>query len=262
VATQLQGRIQRGQDILNREINTRSDLETTRSEIGKWRDYNLDLLKKLFTTETLYGEYRSTCNPSRAARDEYDAIRVQLETVPCQISKLESILERLDLYPEPGFSSSAASGAALAPDLSKVFVVHGHDEGMRESVARFIQGLGFEPIILNERASQGRTVIEKIEAHGEAGFAIVLLSPDDEGRAIGGVLAPRARQNVLLELGYFLGRLGRSRVCALKRGELEIPSDFGGVVYEPFDASGGWKLALGRELKEAGYPIDWNKVMQ
>nr|WP_083916265.1 TIR domain-containing protein [Methylobacterium sp. B34] len=73
---------------------------------------------------------------------------------------------------------------------------------------------------------------------------------------------PRARQNVLLELGYFIGRLGRSRVCALRRGQVEIPSDFGGVVYETFDASGGWKSALGRELEAAGFEVDWNKVMR
>lgn len=146
-------------------------------------------------------------------------------------------------------------------DFSRVFVVHGHDEGMREAVARFIEVLGFEPIILHEKASQGRTVIEKVEAHGGVDFAVVLLSPDDVGKANDDAeLKPRARQNVLLELGYFIGRLGRSHVCALKRGTIEIPSDFGGVVYEQFDESGGWKIALGKELKAAGFPIDWNKV--
>ena len=114
----------------------------------------------------------------------------------------------------------------------------------------------------HERANEGRTVIEKVEAHGDVGFAIVLLTPDDEGSLKGGTPAPRARQNVLLELGYFIGRLGRNRVCALKRGDLEIPSDFGGVVYEPFDAAGAWKQKLGRELEAVGYEIDWNKVMR
>lgn len=85
----------------------------------------------------------------------------------------------------------------------------------------------------------------------------MLLTPDDEGCVKGGTPLPRARQNVLLELGYFVGRLGRKHVCALKRGEVEIPSDFEGVVYETFDASGGWKQALGKELKAAGYEIDW-----
>jgi predicted nucleotide-binding protein len=151
---------------------------------------------------------------------------------------------------------------AAVSDRSKVFVVHGHDEGAREALARFIQAIGFEPVILHERANAGRTVIEKVEAHGDVGFAVVLLTPDDEGCEKGGTPGPRARQNVVLELGYFIGHLGRGRVCALKRGELEIPSDFGGVVYEPFDASGGWKQKLGRELEVAGYEIDWNTVMR
>jgi len=143
----------------------------------------------------------------------------------------------------------------------RVFVVHGHDEGMREAVARFLSQLGFAPIILNERPNEGRTVIEKVEAHGDVSFAVVLLSPDDVGCNVGGTPISRARQNVLLELGYFIGRLGRKNVCALKRGDLEIPSDFGGVVYEEYD-SGGWKQVLGRELEAAGFEIDWNKVMR
>lgn len=143
----------------------------------------------------------------------------------------------------------------------RVFVVHGHDEGARETVARFLMQLGFEPIILHEQANQGRTVMEKVEAHGQVGFAVVLLTADDEGCVKGGTPEPRARQNVLLELGYFLGRLGRNKVCALKRGTLEIPSDFAGVVWESMEGD-SWKQALGRELEAAGHEIDWNKVMR
>ena len=154
------------------------------------------------------------------------------------------------------------SNAQQKQDNSKAFVVHGHDEGAREAIARFLEKLGITAIILHEQANQGRTVIEKVEAHGEGGWAIVLLTADDEGCLKGETPKPRARQNVVLELGYFIGRLGRKRVCALKRGELEIPSDFGGVVYETFDAGGGWKSALGRELEAAGFYIDWNVVMR
>lgn len=143
----------------------------------------------------------------------------------------------------------------------RVFVVHGHDEGARESVARFLEKLGLQPIILHEQANRGGTVIEKIERHRDVGFAVVLLTPDDQGCVKGGELEPRARQNVLLELGYFLGCLGRERVCALKRGQVEIPSDFAGVVWTPMNDD-GWKQALSRELQDAGYEIDWNKVMR
>ncbi len=157
----------------------------------------------------------------------------------------------------------SGSPATVPKQLSrKVFVVHGHDEAALQKIARFLERLEFEPIILHEQASRGRTVIEKVEAHSDVGFAIVLLTPDDEGCEKGGTLHPRARQNVVLELGYFLGRLGRTHVCALKRGDIEIPSDFEGVVYVTFDNSDGWKQTLGNELQAASLTVDWNKAMR
>jgi predicted nucleotide-binding protein len=163
-----------------------------------------------------------------------------------------------------------AQRASISPQESvpaqklspKVFIVHGHDEGMREAVARFIEAIGLKAIILHEQANMGRTIIEKVEANVDVGFAVVLLSPDDDGCAKGETLVSRARQNVLMELGFFIGLLDRRRVCALKRGGIELPSDFGGVVYEEYDDSGGWKQKLARELEAVGYAIDWNKVMR
>jgi len=158
-------------------------------------------------------------------------------------------------------SSPAAVPAQVSATLSqRIFVVHGHDEGARQTVARFIERIGFEAIILSEQANQGRTVIEKIEAQRDVGFAVVLLTPDDVGGRDVNSLRSRARQNVLLELGYFIALLGRERVCTLAKGDLEIPTDFAGVVWEKLDDGGAWKSALARELKATGYPIDWNKV--
>lgn len=178
------------------------------------------------------------------------------------IALLEQAVTSLNERLEEMGAAGLEAVAAPADFDRKVFVVHGHDGEAQQAVARFMERIGFEAIILHERANQGRTVMEKIEAEAGVGFAIVLLTPDDEGRVIGGELQPRARQNVMLELGYFIGRLGRHRVCALKRGELEIPSDFAGVVWEQMDDGGGWKQSLGRELDAAGYSVDWNKVMR
>ena len=151
----------------------------------------------------------------------------------------------------------------VLPMSNKVFIVHGHDGEARETVARFLGNIGFEPIILHEQANKGRTIIEKVEANADVGFAVVLLTPDDLGRAKAEVdLEPRARQNVLLELGYFMAHLGRDKVCALRRGNVSIPSDFAGVVWESMDDAGGWKQKLARELVEAGHAVDWNKVMR
>ena len=144
----------------------------------------------------------------------------------------------------------------------KVFVVHGRDDGPREAVARFLERLGLQPVILHEQANRSRTVIEKIEEHSDVGFAVVLLTPDDEGNLKGEKPQPRARQNVLLELGYFIGKLKRENVCTLKVGELEIPSDWRGIIDEPFDSGRAWQQRLARELEVAGYKIDWNTVMR
>jgi len=107
------------------------------------------------------------------------------------------------------------------------------------------------------------TVIEKLERHADVRFAVVLLTPDDEGRSLADAAGarPRARQNVILELGYFTGRLGRRAVCALHRGALELPSDYLGVVYVAIDEGGGWQLKLAKELRAAGFPIDMNKAI-
>ena len=160
-------------------------------------------------------------------------------------------------------SNGATDSKLKLPISKKIFIVHGHDGEARETVARFIGNLGFEPIILHEQANKGRTVIEKVEANSDVGFAVVLLTPDDLGRAISEEdLQPRARQNVLLELGYFIGKHGRDKVCALRRGRVSIPSDFAGVVWEEMDDRGAWKQALARELQAAGHEIDWNAIMK
>lgn len=148
-------------------------------------------------------------------------------------------------------------------DVHRVFIVHGHDGAPREAVARFITKIGLEPVILHEQANQGMTTVEKLEANGNVGYAVVLLTPDDRGRGKSEEEEkPRARQNVILELGYFLGRLGRERVMAILQGNVEIPSDFMGVVYTRFHDEGAWRERLARELQSAGYEIDWNRVMR
>jgi predicted nucleotide-binding protein len=145
----------------------------------------------------------------------------------------------------------------------RLFVVHGQDEAAKQTVARFLEKLDLKPIILHEQANKGRTLIEKFEINAEVDFAVVLLTPDDVGYPVGedGKAKPRARQNVVFELGYFLGYLGRGRVCALYKGDVEIPSDFNGVVYVPMDDAQGWKILLAREIKAAGIDVNLNHAI-
>jgi predicted nucleotide-binding protein len=147
-------------------------------------------------------------------------------------------------------------------DPSRIFVVHGHDGAPKAEVARFIEKLGFEPIILHERPNKGRALITKFqEESAGAGFAVVLMTADDLGNAKGAPdLNSRARQNVVFELGFFIGKLGPEHVAALVKNDIELPSDYDGVAYISLDKE-DWQTKLGIELKEAGYKFDWNKMM-
>jgi predicted nucleotide-binding protein len=147
----------------------------------------------------------------------------------------------------------------------RIFIVHGRDEEMKQAVARTLEKLDLEPIILHEQPSKGRTIIEKFEDYSDVSYAIVLLSPDDLAYpkdSSSEKAKYRARQNVIFELGFFIGKLGRERVCALykKAENFEIPTDYEGVIYIPYDKEGGWKLKLAQELKTCSFDIDANKL--
>ena len=179
---------------------------------------------------------------------------------------LESMLREVEEFWPDSTGQGAVgpgSGRTVGPSSREVFVVHGHDDGMKNTVARFLEKLELIPVILHERPDSGRTVIEKLLGESEAAaYAVVLLTPDDEGRlrGSGGLPRPRARQNVVFELGYLLGKLGRSRVKALYVEGVELPSDYEGVLYIPVDAGDAWKLQLCREMKQAGLDVDANRA--
>lgn len=148
---------------------------------------------------------------------------------------------------------------AKTVDRSKVFIVHGHDEVVKLSVARFIEKLGLVPIILHEQASKGKTIIEKIEDYSNVGFGIVLYTPCDFGKPKNNEdLKPRARQNVVFEHGYLMAKIGRNNVCALVKEDVEKPNDVSGIVYVNYDSGGGWHTELLKELKSSGYDVDAN----
>lgn len=146
--------------------------------------------------------------------------------------------------------------APLSKAASQIFIVHGHDLAAVNDVKVKVHSLtGIMPQVLADQPGQGDTIIEKFEKHaGKSDFAIVLLTPDDEGRAVGtDDLNPRARQNVILELGYFLGKLGRTKVAVLNKN-VEHPSDINGVNYIPYGAA-TWVEELRRELRAAGFSL-------
>ncbi len=147
---------------------------------------------------------------------------------------------------------------------NRVFLVHGHNEAAIHETARFLERFDLEVIVLREQANSGRTIIEKFMDYSDVAFAVILLTADDRGGKVDDIYEaqkPRARQNVILELGFFLGKLGRKRVCALYQDGVDIPSDYSGVLFIPLDKNGAWQLAIARELKSAGLEIDMNKAL-
>ena len=159
---------------------------------------------------------------------------------------------------------NSTSTSELTQKGNRVFIVHGHDDTTKINVARFVDKLGLEAIILHEQASQGKTIIEKFEEHASAScFAIALLTADDVGYPQKKEVEakPRARQNVIFELGYFCGALSRNNVCVLYQEGVEIPNDYLGVVYTHLDEGGAWQLQLAKEMKSAGIDFDMNKAV-
>lgn len=150
------------------------------------------------------------------------------------------------------------------PHNNSVFLVHGHDEGTKHNVARFLEKLGVQPVILQEQINKGMTIIEKFQEFAKrAGFAIILMTPDDFGYPVSQEEKKkhRARQNVILELGYFTALLGRDKTMVLVKGDIELPSDVIGVTYERIDEGEGWKIRLARELREAGFKVSLDAAL-
>lgn len=170
--------------------------------------------------------------------------------------------DEFDFSPPP---APAQKAAPRKPSLTnkRVFIVHGHDELTKTKTARFVEKLGFEAVILHEMASKGMTIIEKIEANTDVGFAIVLYTADDcgntEASAKKGELNARARQNVVFEHGYLIAKLTRSHVVPLVSGRIELPSDISGIVYAD-DAN--WQIEIAKEMKASGYAVDFNKLVE
>ena len=227
------------------------------------------------STDTLFDPIRVQFPPQRG--DEIENLLQALRFITFEVSgrvglTSEGVAELESNYPSIDYQisvlqqsqktteqedplSTAPEGIPRSKGGKRVFLVHGRDEGLKEAVARFIEKLDLECVILHEKPNQGKTLIEKLLSHGEgADFAIALWTADDEGRAKGEPkLKPRARQNVVFETGFFIGGLGRDRVCVILDPGIETPSDYAGVTYIP---KADWKTLLLRELRASPLDVD------
>jgi len=154
--------------------------------------------------------------------------------------------------------------AAVSPNSKKVFVVHGHDHALKTDVERFIHQVGLEPIVLHRQPDKGQTLIEKFEQNSDVGFAFILLTPDEFAYTVDQEKLPdasrkkelRTRPNVIFEFGFFVGKLGRQRVCCIYKEGVVLPSDLTGLIYKKVsDSIDSQAYSIIQELKAAGYKI-------
>ena len=243
-----------GRMLLER-YGTRADDEANEA-YRAWQDRSRELVRFALISDELYeahlrGVYRRMCL-RHVARASEPWRQLELD-----LRDLESVVQRLEAP-----ASDFARVGGIEAD-GKVLVVHGRNQEVREQVARFLMKLDLQPILLDEQAAHGRTLIEKLESQAGLSFAVVILTGDDVGALAveRDDLRPRARQNVIFELGFAVGRLRRERVCALYEQRVELPSDIHGVEYTALDAAGAWRGKLARELHEAGFRFDPLKVI-
>lgn len=261
-AEKIQAQINEGEALLAQQPCSKTELDKLEEQQRIWSDYSRGLLVQLFTTSAIAEEYSAFVGGAYSMDPSFaDLVEYWSDSVQTSLTRLRSIHRRLELFPTPEGATPGRRNPTVTGD--GVFIVHGQNNEAKETVARFLEHLGLRPTILHEQPDKGRTIIEKFEDNASVGYAVVLLTRDDVGapRTAPEDLKPRARQNVLLELGYFLGSLGRTHVCALREEGVEIPSDLSGVLYVPFDAAGAWKLRLATEIKAAGIDIDLNLLM-
>lgn len=216
-----------------------------------WFNDTENIVKELFPDEP---SYIQLLKKTKILNDEYsnEDLVIKCKESLNKSFKLLNII--IDSLPNESINTTYSNTS------KKVFIVHGTNNEIKESVARFLDKLSLEPIILHEQPNKGRTIIEKLTDYTDVSFAIVLLTADDLGKEKSQEkLKYRARQNVILELGLFLSKLGKQNVCALYEDKVEIPSDFSGVLYIPLNSD--WKSLLFKELKAVGFDIDANNII-
>lgn len=248
---------------LNNLISEISGLRRNSTEHARWLANVLRVLDEKFGADSQYSTtirsftwketgariYSGYDIQSQIERDHQNAFRRQMGQAKGILqSAVDALTEKI---------SETEEETAQSFDPKKVFIVHGHNETVKQTVARVLENIGLTPIILAEQPDKGRTVIEKFENEGnDVGFAVVLLTADDKGRKnYARKMQDRARQNVVFEMGYFMALLGRERVMLLLQDGVEKPSDLNGVVYTALDKDGTWKYRLVKELKEQGYKV-------
>lgn len=264
----LQDRIEKGMELKSKQVNTREAFEELKNNYSKWDSFNSELLRRIFTTDEAAKEYDYWGVVAVSTHEDSlgEKIADTYKGIDKKIHRLDSIIERLELIPLAGQVAPITSASPLSaqPRSKRVFVVHGHDEVAKTSLEVFLREIGLEPVVLHRQADEGLTVIEKFEKHSDVGYAFILLTPDEVACLASEASKPeaerrtelRARPNVIFEFGYFVGKLGRSRVCCLYTGNVSLPSDVSGMIYKKYEKSiEEVAYSVIKDLKASGYGV-------
>lgn len=232
----LKDRVVKGRKLFDAYMDFEGTQEQNDKEYKKWNDYNEEFLKRIFTNEDYYNAYVWS-----GVDDEYI-----FEIMEEKLHYIELLIEKLELIPfNENICATFVSPVSKAMNNKKVFVVHGRDELAKTSLETLLHEMGLETIVLHRQADEGQTIIEKFEKHSDVGYAFILLTPDEIAYFAHEDSLPdherkkekRARANVIFEFGYFVGRLGRNKVCCVYTGDVSLPSDVSGMIYKKYMVS-------------------------
>lgn len=259
---ELLDRIKIGEELFSRPVLDLKQLSQSNKDVYNWEDFNEELIKRSFNNQ--YSEYfdeYSKLNTMSGMMDYMQGVNTNHPSYQLQQAKqniensigwLKRLVEKLPLIEE-----EASIGTYQTKDktfFNRGFLVHGHNQERKYEIARFIENdLKRKIIIFHEQPNKGKTIIEKFESYSSVDFAVALWTADDVGKANAEEnLKSRARQNVIFETGFFIGKIGRQNVVVLYENGVETPSDYSGVIFIPL--SDNWKDDLRREI-EAIYKI-------
>lgn len=260
-AAELDEQIASGEGLLARDVSREPEIDPLAADYYTWNEFNEALIRKRVTGKREANEYIGSIGIfSLGPRTPAQKLAELRNSIREKVRRLKSLQARLHLYE----NKNGAPPTGAPTDRTTIFVVHGRNDLWENKVARYLSAVTSLPVdILHEKPHAGRTLIEKFEDYARtARYVVVILTPDDEARPRGSedLLKPRGRQNVVFELGYFVGALGRGRVALLYDETVERPTDIDGVGYVPLDPRGGWRIELAKELLAAGIAVDPTKA--
>lgn len=256
----LDERIELGEELYNRPVETQTDLKRNKDEYYSWSKYNSEYLKKAFNKEQ--NEYRKSYDDTDSfffgsiglRKSPLQDLKSLKDKINHKVNILKQIRSKTEFMERNVLKSSLFKKQELETNKTQIFIVVGQDLEAKDKTISFIENLGLEAIVLEDTT----LLLEKIKAYPNAKFGIVLYTanPTQEKKLANSNAIQKAQQNKILEHCFLMVKIGKNNVCALVSENVDMPNDISGAVYISMDESDQWCNSLIKELKKAGYPIN------